>query len=353
MLSVLVCIVLVLVYLTIYQVWGQLLFYVLKWKNTDILKVELTGFFLYFSVFQLVALPLILLKKSLSLLSYIWVIMNVLLILMLLILIVTRKLKIRLFDIKNETVVTKIFVIAALFVVVGQAYYSAVQFYTGWDTAYYLGTLNSSVYTNTMYQVDGSTGRLAPDINLRYALSTFFMNTAVVSKMTGIHVLTIQRYVVSCVCVLMSNVIVYLIGKSIFRNDLRKTSVLIILNVIFNFYLISEYSTSQFLLLRGYEAKGYCANVVIPATLYCMLRIWQKESEENWRFLFLVAFASVPISMSSILIVPALIALMLLAQVVIEKNWKSLLYGFVCVLPNVGYLFIYFLYTKGILVVGV
>lgn len=353
MIHVLICILLVLLYLAIYQIWGQILCYVLKWKNNDILKVEFCGFFLYFGFFQMIALPLILLKRSLSMLSYIWVALNILIIALFVFLIVTKRCIIKVKQLEDTSLVTRLLMIVAFLIVIGQAYYGAVQFYTGWDTAYYLGTMNSAVYTNTMYQYDGSTGRIVSDINLRYALSTFFMNTAVVAKITGLHILTIQRYVVSSICVLMSNLIVYLIGKLIFSNDARKTSVLVILNVVFSYYLISEYSTSQFLLLRGYEAKGYCANVVIPATLYCMLRIWKRESKANWKLLFLVAFASVPISMSAILIVPVLIGLMLLAQVIIKKNWKELIYGFICVLPNILYLLLYFLYARGLLIIGV
>lgn len=364
--SLFIYIICLVIYLIMYQLWGRMLNHILKWNIQSLISLEIIGFFVYFAVFQVITLPLICLKKSLTLLSIIWIIINILVISFIVVFTIIKYLSAKSdITLKNKilgktnykeqwTNIEKILAIIAVCAVLFLGIYAALQYYVGWDTAYYMGTMNTSVYTDTLYQYDGNSGLKEKYIDFRYAMSSFYMNTSVVAKITGIPILGLQRFVVKPICAILFGIIFYKIGIVIFKNDKVKALIMIICAVAVNFIFVSIYTTSEFLIMRGYEAKGYCANVVLPATLLCLIAIWyENEEKKYWQMLFLIGFSNVAVSMSAIMLVPALIATMILADTIITKRWKNFLFAGICITPNICYLIIYFLYTREIFMIGV
>ena len=226
----------------------------------------------------------------------------------------------------------------------------------GWDFAYYIGNMTTSVATDTMYVYDGSSGLLRSHLELRYALSSFYMNTAWISQLTGISALVLQKYVTGVLCVLLTNAVVYSFAMEAFRGDRKKTAVLVTASIVLTIFWDVYDTTAQFLLLRGYEAKAYCANVVLPMVCFLLYCLWKNSKDRRrWAELFLVAFASVAVSMSSLVLVPAMIVLMMLAHLLVERqlNMTVLWRVAVCVMPNVCYLVVYFASTRGWLMIKV
>ncbi|MCI9021236.1 MAG: hypothetical protein HFH32_10930 [Eubacterium sp.] len=226
----------------------------------------------------------------------------------------------------------------------------------GWDFAYYIGNMATSVATDTMYVYDGSSGLLRNTMELRYALSSFYMNTACISQATGISALVLQKYVYGILCVLLTNAIVYSFAMKVFRGDCKKTAVLVTITIVMTIFWDVYDTSGQFLLLRNYEAKAYCANVVVPMTGYLLYRLWTGIGEKSsWAGLFLTAFASVAVSMSSLVIVPVMIVIMLLAHMAVEKqlDFAVIRRGCFCLLPNVCYMAVFLCYTKGWLVIRI
>lgn len=226
----------------------------------------------------------------------------------------------------------------------------------GWDFAYYIGNMTTSVATDTMYVYDGSSGLMRSHLELRYALSSFYMNTAWISQLTGISALVLQKYVTGVLCVLLTNAVVYSFAREVFRGDRTKTAVLVTVSVILTIFWDVYDTTAQFLLLRGYEAKAYCANVVLPMVCFLLYCIWKHSTDRRrWAQLFLVAFASVAVSMSSLVLVPAMIFLMLLAHLIVERRWDggAVRRAILCMMPNVCYLVVYFASTRGWLIIKV
>ena len=77
------------------------------------------------------------------------------------------------------------------------------------------------------------------------------------------------------------------------------------------------------------------------------------ENRANWKMLFVVMLASVPISMSAILIAPAMLGITVLSESIVNKNGRVLLRGIVCMIPNMVYLVLYLLYTLDVFVIKV
>lgn len=353
MIGFLKCIGMIAVFLVLFTVFGVVGSRMIKRKNTWIENLVL-GFFLYFSFFQILAFPLILLKQHLSLLTWLWLV-TIAIVFIIALLILYKEIRGK--QTKEHKRIEKsnvacwcvMAVIVAFF-----CYFTAIGNYWGWDTAFYIGTVSTTVDTDTMYLINGESGIMETTLPLRYAMSCFYMNSAVFCKITGITAVYFQKYVMGTLCVILYFCVLYLIGQALFEKNMMKTTGFLVGAAILNLFFVSEYTTSQFLLLRAYEAKAYCANVVLPVIFWLLFLLHKDlENKENWRALFLTVLASVPISMSAILIAPAMVGIFVAAESIVHRSYKVLFRGILCMLPNVVYLVVYLLYTLDIFVIKV
>ena len=315
----------------------------------------LAGFFVYFALFQPVALTMIFTKQKLHMLGAAWLALLAVLVALAAVLVqktahkaAARKRPDNMQCIQNgsKAALFAMLLLAAA-VVCECAAGLLLQRSIGWDFAYYIGNMATSVCTDTMYLYDGSSGMKLDYMELRYALSGFYMNTAWISRLTGVPVLLLQKYVMGLLDILLADCALYCFAMEVFRKDRKKSAVLVSTVILMTVFWDVYDTSAQFLMLRGYEAKAYCANVVLPMVVFLCYRIWKSpEGAQGWQELFLVALASVAVSMSSILLVPAAIVLMLAAHMLLERRdvAKRLFCMGCCLLPNICYLFVMFLY---------
>ncbi len=334
--------------LIIYLVIGNDLCRWMGWEDKGLLALA-AGFFGYFGLFQLFALPMICFQVPFHILVIVWGIVCVLILLKGIVL-HGKELLGRIAQIGCELAVKQWYlVIVAALLLLFLIVYQCIYYYSGFDTAFYIGTINTTLHTDSMYLFDGETGWAEKYLDMRYAFSGFYMNTAFWCRLFGLAPVIAQNYGMGSICIFMASVVTFLIGREIFGDDTRKAYFYVILIGMLNIFFVSGYSTADFLLFRGYEAKGFCANVVIPAVFYAILVLWKEAGEKKrWQLVFLVAFASIPVSMSSLLIVPAAIGIAVLAECLVQKKIGILWRGILCLLPNAFYLVMYFLYTKKI-----
>lgn len=311
-------------------------------------EVILTGFFVYFGIFQIVALPMILLQRPFHELTALWV-GFILLANIILLFWARRELwKLAAGICRGFWQAKGIALLCALLIIGFTCYFHSAQQYLGWDTSYYIGTVNTTVYTDSMYVFDGADGTAGKFLNLRYALSSFYMHSAILCRLASMNAIIVQKYVIGTICILVHALILFSIGKRLFGRESKKALSFLFWGMFLNYGFNTIYTTSSFLLLRAYEAKGFCANVVIPAIFYAAICLWESQQKrEHWWMLFFFVFASVPLSMSSIFIAPVLTAILLAAEWLIRRDWRILWRGFWCVVPNGLYLAVYFLYTQG------
>ena len=159
---------------------------------------------------------------------------------------------------------------------------------------------------------------------------------------------------------LLTNFIVYSFAMEVFSGDRKKAALLVTITIILTLFWDVYDTSGQFLMIRSYEAKAYCANVVLPMAVFAMYRIWKNEKrKQNWEELFLVSFASVAVSMSSLLLIPALLVIMSLSHILSRwmeskrMEWAFAKKAVCCLAPNLCYMAVYFLYAGGLLSVEV
>lgn len=327
---------------------GRLLRLELKVYETGIF-----GFFVYFGLFQLAALPLILMQRPFHELVALWLV--ILAAVDILAAVMARRELGRLFGgilagiWRNKGVLLAAVVLLVAFC----CWFHGTQQYFGWDTTYYIGTVDTTVCTDTMYRYNGSSGAVEKALDFRYALSAFYMHSAFLCRLTGLGGMLVQKYVLGTLCILMHGGILFAIGRRVFP-DAKKALFMVGLAFVMHLGFHTGFSVSDFLLIRAYEAKGVCANVVMPAMFYVILLFWKDwEKREHWLFAFLVCFSSIPLSMSSLMIVPAMMAIAALAGCLAERRWRILWRAFWCAVPNGIYFILYFMYTAGIRIAAV
>lgn len=351
----LLCACILLVSFIVYYLLGKAVCVRYGWDRV-MPEVICIGFFLYYALFQVFALIMIFSKQKLHVLGSTWLVILILLIGMSASVVFKGRAPESDGQGRLAGTARVLFGIMVFAVICECIAAVLLQRNIGWDFAYYIGNMTTSVATDTMYLYDGSSGLLRSKIDMRYALSSFYMNTAWISQMTGISALVLQKYAVGTACILLTNAIAYSFAMEVFGRDKGKAAVLVTITIIMAIFWDVYDTSAQFLMLRNYEAKAYCANVVLPMVLYLLYRIWKDDAALcNWAELFIVALASVAVSMSSLMLVPALTVIMLLAHLFVAGRFNAAFIrrAVYCLLPNVCYFLVYFSYTRGWLVVEV
>ncbi len=313
------------------------------------------GFFVYFILFELFYLPFFILKLRLTHLAIAWMVF--LGVDMVVSVIVFRK---KIVSVAKEVweqlkcdSLPYVLIAAVVFAVV--VYYGTRTFYYGFDTAYYIGMVNSAVHYDRMLIYQSEMGYKMGSLELRYGLSGFYMHTAVLCRVFRVSAIMMQKQGVTIIDILMTYCIAFLIGKRVFKKDVKYAYLFTAVYFAMNFFFLSEFAVGEFFMYRAYEAKAYCCNVVIPAhflIMYSMMR--SKEIQGyRWRQLGILSTASIPVSMSSILIIPVLTMTFACSMAVLHRKFRYVLYGVGCCVANAVSLVVYYLYVMGYLVITI
>ena len=354
------CVVLILASLLVFWLNSHVLEAILRTEYTRMPERILFGFFGYFFLFEMLAVPMILLKKPFHLLAAVWPVITCVIALAGLVIFIWKLIRYEKSPRAAATTEIRAATAAVILLVAAAAVFSAIQEYNGWDTSFYLGTMNNTLATDTMYLYDGDTGMACKDIDFHYALSGVYMQFTVWARHLGLSARIVAFWVLRPLCVILSSMIAWLIGFRLSKKGRRLGGALVTaLWLVISFFWRTKYSTGEFLFVRGYEAKGYCANVVLPAIFYAAVMVLlalqnggREEQNDAFKKLLVATWASVPVSMSAMVSAPAGVAI--LGVIVIIRNGRPLsTIGkcLLCVLFNLLIIGVYVLRLKNIIMV--
>ena len=236
--------------------------------------------------------------------------------------------------------------IAAIIVAMLTAY-AVLRTVNGWDAFYYISVANEAITTDYFYNFEGNTGIFVENIVDKTALSSFYLQFAFWCKLTGVTPRIMFYYCTRGLCVILSALVVFLIAKEIFGTNRKKQYLTVIVWAVLSTFATANHSAAFFMLLRGYEAKGWLANIILPMTFLGLFRLYKAKSDEEvkkaFAKLFVIGFASVPISMSALAIFPVAIAVGTLSVMIANRAIKKYIFkAAVVVAPNVFYLVLYY-----------
>lgn len=218
---------------------------------------------------------------------------------------------------------------------------------------------------NTILPYIGTTTML----DIRHALAVITMWIAFVAKMSSVHATIVSHSVIPCIIIPLVYLVYVEIARILFRRRQEIIPVfMIIVSMLMMFGNVSIYTPATFFLTRTWQGKAMVSNLIIPLIIWVFLwmledakrtSIFGKEAEAGtesyaefkeanrlhraspWIVLGLVNMFSGMCSSMGIIFGGSLIALFTLVLLIFARNFRVILGAVCCVIPSAVYLLIY------------
>lgn len=228
------------------------------------------------------------------------------------------------------------------YLLIGVQLYMALfyEYYDG-DDAYYIATSVLTDKFDTMYLRDAYTGYIYP-LDARHALSPVPIYQAWLARLSGIHPAVIAHSVLSVVWLVFLYCIYGQIGNRLLpitRKEGRAKSnfrpvFLIFIAVWFAFGNISLYTSETFAMTRTWQGKGMMAGMVLPALLLCLMNLaWDKVSLGAWMLYECVLVSAVFATSISFMLVPTIAGVAAVLIGIKKKSVRAAAGIFACCAP--------------------
>lgn len=324
-----------------FYLWGESFTRLLKINISNKTYNIILGFFVFFIIAELIIIPMIMLYNHLEVIAGIIMVIAIIITIMSVIIIAKGTKSHRV----NQFHWLHVLAFASVF---GLVFVSYNMMYRGYDPCYYIGEMSTFVYDKSFWTRDAFVGlRYTDVIPLHYALSCYYPVWAIWAYVTGIPVRILVMHTVKGLCVILFACVCYCWGYELFGlngDDLKTTdkapmlgSLFVIVVCVLCFYLSDEHSLVGMMLMRGYESKGFCAAVVAPMCTLMLIKLCRNYKDQfTWKMLAVTAWASMPVAMSSMAVIPLAIGIVGLALMIINREFKYIFIRCaICVAPNV------------------
>lgn len=320
--------------LVIYCIFGALIDRVLKIRG-NVSLYPVIGYIFTSLCFQVVSIPMQLLKCSLSLTTYVY--LAVLALWLLCFGWIAKK-----NPVEKEKIVCSDFLVLAVIIVIQWALLLYNMCYgSTWDTSQYIGQISTAVYTNTMNQYEPYSGKMISSFNWKDCFVVYEMHSAAICRLLHIHPLIFFHRILANIEITLVSVIYYNIAMLLFRQDKKKANTTLILMTVLNLFSYSLFTWSGFLFIRTAESKSMLANVILPLLLLWVIYIVKEKDNRIYILLFGTAAMGLGISKSGAFVIPAALVLYSIPVFRRDSFWGTVLRLSACFAPCILYVFIY------------
>lgn len=310
--------------------------------------VPVLGFFLYYSLFEILALPMTLLLVPLHVLTVVWGAALAAVGLAAVFLcgrMWMRGLK-RLFCVVRDH--KALFFLVGL-VTLGQMAYVAAYDQNSADAAYYVANVSTSLYTDTLGRYNPYTGLLSSRFNVRYVTATYYLESAVFCSMFQVHPMVLTKTIAPMILLLLVNLLWYHLGMVFFRGERRKAAAFAVALAFFQLFMGNPVFAG-FLYYRAYEGKAMLQGLVVPFLLLASLRLYENAGDRlAWWSIFFTSLGALCLTTSSMTLVPAAVLAGVLPVVVKNKRIRLVFPAFACILPDVAVMALYLTVRLGMI----
>lgn len=256
-------------------------------KRETIFETYLFGQVLTWAIFQLIAVPMILLHLPFMVLFVSYVV--ILLLVTIYGTVFLKKGKVK-FEIKKEEI--NCYLIPAIIIILFQMGMYFLGMHLDEDDARWIAEANDALEKNKMLLYNPATGDFIGHFTgemTKDVFSPWSMYIATLSRMAFVRPATMAHTFYPPVLLGISYLIYYHIGKNLFKNKFERGAFLLLVTVIMLFFGGNRYTQAAFLLTRIWQGKAVVAAIVIPLMLLVLLLIEKKNENANW---FLLAISS-------------------------------------------------------------
>lgn len=295
----------------------------------------IAGYIILWGLFEMIALPLIFQRKSLSLLCIIYGGTICLLAVATLVLSwrdLARMVRGSAASMKGMSPVG----LGNLLLILGQAYMYAKYMHIDEDDAFYVGAASTAVATDTIFSVNPYTGAEYGNLPSRYVLSPFFSFVAFLSRVSRVHPAITAHVVLAVILVLVSYSVYALVAKKLFPDNRKYAEYFLfflILVLMFSGYTV--YTQGMFALVRIWQGKAVFCGILAPMVCLMAIQLFSGQAAAaDWCLTFLLMCACCMVSSMGIMLGAIMLGTFGLVYTARERKLKPLVYTALCCLPN-------------------
>lgn len=314
---------------------GMIFTYFNKKEKNNLILTFISGYFIEFSIFELLAIPMTFLECKFTTLFFTYSI--ILGIISVISIWINRK-NFKEIIIENFKNIKKLPLkcILVFIMILLQMFVLFEYMHIDDDDAFYVGNATTTIATNTISKINPSHG-FPWGWQARYVLAPFSILLATWSKLVNLHPALVAHTILPVIFLPMVYMIFGLIANEIFNKDKNKTfTFLILLNILYIFGNYSRRTTYTVLFLRIWQGKAFLANIIIPAIWYFMLKYMNEENKKsNFIMLIIVMISSCLVSSMGVALAPATIMVMALIYAIRDKKISYLFKFLITCTPNI------------------
>lgn len=218
------------------------------------------------------------------------------------------------------------------------------------DDAEYVAQSLVTQQSETMYLIKPYTGGTT-SLDIRHSLAVLPIWIAYIGKMTGIHTTILAHSILPFVLIPLTYIVFYELGKHLLKTKTEYLPAFMGLMALLQIFgNVSIYTNETFFLTRTWQGKAVAASFVIPATLWLLLWIFDKEEGEAckkgeniglWALLWCTNMTAGVCTSMVVFLNACMIAAVAFWMMLAEKKFGVLVKaGIVCV-PNAAYMLLY------------
>ncbi|MBE5825016.1 MAG: hypothetical protein E7307_00120 [Butyrivibrio sp.] len=247
------------------------------------------------------------------------------------------------------------------------------------DDAYYVVESLLAQQAGVMNTILPYTGT-STSLDIRHALAVITMWIGFVAKKSDIHATILSHSILPLFFIPMVYLVYVEIGRILFRRRQHVIPVfMVFIAVLMMFGNVSIYTPATFFLMRTWQGKALVANLVFPMIVWMFLWMFEdikprgkglvfdnkdsalmkhtsvaenvaryqrmstkRERISPWVILGLINMFSGVCSSMGVIFGSALVGLFTLILLFFSRRWTVLVGAFLCILPNLAYLAVYF-----------
>lgn len=342
----LIAVLIIIVNCIIYLAFGSLIC-VRKNKSWSMPLTIITGFFLYYALFEICVLPIMLTYRPLSLLTKVWTGFVAVIVIMA-VAINGRNWLVKLKEVREEILGNmKIYIAVAVLVFVQIILVTTTYNFT-LDAAYYVANVTTCVDTNMINVYDPFTGAWQDHFELRYVFAAYSIHDAVVCQLTKIPALIETKTVMAAIVMLMANNLYVWLCRFFYKDKIKNFIIMFATIMVVNLTCISIYTSSNFLMTRTYEGKAIVGNIAVLAifSLYA-LAVRENMTIREWIMLFVICLGTSTVSSTANMVIPAQLCILFVPYIYKRREYRAIPKLILCMLPELMMMLMYVLYVKG------
>lgn len=314
-----------------------------KFHKNSFSSLCLLGFFVYYTAFELAALPMKMLGLPLACLTGLWGCL--LLVLFFYVLAFRRRslwqsLK-GMFCGKQKFLWGCFFLLFSCSLALLLAF--NINHISEYDAGYYIGLPVSSVYSNTIECMDPYSGSMLSEPSKFYILNTNTVHSAVIFQTINLHPLVEMKFTLTAVMAFLFELLLYKMGILLFRNSCKKAWLFTFFATLSLLFSYSTAGVSHYFAYRTYEGKSICAYFYMTAILVFFCSIWKNKYEWGWAGLFFASCSGIAFCNTALFTIPALTGSLLLPYVLKTRSLRILGKSLIVLAPCIFWIMIHFI----------